>query len=700
VVLALPPSKDAHGVVTISSPELSSLASSEDESLGDQVADEDRVSTSLFRPAQSKDELGRLGHYRILKELGRGGMGAVFLAEDVRLLRNVALKILLPKYASNAKSKERFLREARTAASIENDHIIAIHEVDEDNGVPFLTMPVLKGESLQDRLDRDTSLSVAEVLRVGSQICQGLQAAHERSLVHRDLKPSNLWLEGVRGRVKILDFGLARAVHTDQQLTQSGAIVGTPAYMAPEQARSPKMDGRADLFSLGVVLYRCLVGQAPFTGHDAMSVMLAICNDMPLPPGERIAGIPTELNGLIIKLLAKDPDRRFASAEEVGLALEAIEHFVGQGTSGGSLTPAPIAQPITMSGVGSNVILLPSSSEQPSPKVITKSPRFRWPTVVVVLGTGLISMVAAIVYWQMGERSQRTDIKEPFVQANGTNGPDKPEVKPPAILEPEADDDRPFTHEPDGPDPMRPLPPWDLPAGAPKPAVFPFDPTEATVHQVGWAEYLKKPLTFENKLSMKFVLIPPGEFEMVFYSGPQQTPDAVKRRTRLTEGFYLGTTHVTVEHFEMFVKATSYKTEAELGEGGAAPPNWEYRPKYTWRQPWDYPVNPKHPVTQVTRSDALAFCAWLSKREKATYRLATEAERIFAGRAGNTSKYGVSDDSKDLEDYQWLKPWTSLDEYRVRPVGTKKPNPFGIFDSNGNAHWMLFHTTESGFRIV
>jgi serine/threonine protein kinase len=215
-----PPRKDVHGVLTISNPEVSSLASSEDESLDDKrIADGEAVPNDFLRPAQSADELGRLGHFRILKELGQGGMGVVYLAEDVRLLRHVALKVMLPKFASNAKSKERFLREARTAASIENDHIIAIFEVDEDNGIPFLTMPVLKGESLQERLQRHNSLPVGEVLRIGWQICQGLQSAHERDLVHRDLKPGNLWLEGSRGRVKILDFGLARAVHTDQQLT-------------------------------------------------------------------------------------------------------------------------------------------------------------------------------------------------------------------------------------------------------------------------------------------------------------------------------------------------------------------------------------------------------------------------------------------------------------------------------------------------
>jgi serine/threonine protein kinase len=290
--------------LTVSLRAARSLPSSEDNTLGNRAKakedDAEPSSHAFLHPAQVADELGRLGHLRILKELGRGGMGAVYLAEDIRLLRQVALKVMLPKFASHAKSKEWFLREALTAASIENDHIITIHEVDEDNGIAFLTMPILKGESLRDCLSRDASLSVAELLRIGWQMCQGSQAAHERVLVHCNFKPANLWLEGARGRVKIFDFGLARSVSTDQQLTQSEALVGTPAYTAREQARNPKVDGRADLFSLGIVLYRCLAGQAPFTGHDAMSVMLSICRDNTAPPDKVMEGIPLELSNLIM----------------------------------------------------------------------------------------------------------------------------------------------------------------------------------------------------------------------------------------------------------------------------------------------------------------------------------------------------------------------------------------------------------------
>jgi serine/threonine protein kinase len=308
------------------------------------ITEREIASCSFLRPPEKPDELGRLGRFRVLKELGRGGMGLVFLAEDLQLLRSVALKVMLPEYASEPLAKERFLREARIAGNIENDHIIAIHEVAEDQGVPFLSMPLLKGEVLADRLEREHPLPLAEVVRLAWQICDGLQAAHSRGLVHRDLKPGNIWLESrsnapnasaVRrtgSRVKILDFGLARAVETEQHLTRTGVILGTPSYMAPEQARDPNVDARADLFSLGVMLFQMATGKLPFRGHDTLSVLFAISKDAPPVPNSLNPEMPPELSDLIMKLLEKKPERRYASADQVTQALEAIDarYFAGQ----------------------------------------------------------------------------------------------------------------------------------------------------------------------------------------------------------------------------------------------------------------------------------------------------------------------------------------------------------------------------------
>ncbi|HEY7308928.1 MAG TPA: protein kinase [Gemmataceae bacterium] len=282
---------------------------------------------AFLSPPRQPDEMGRLGDYRVLKVLGQGGMGIVFLAEDERLGRRVALKTMRPESAQMANAKQRFLREARGTAAIEHDHIVPIFQVGEENGVPYLAMPFLRGEPLDERLKRagGEALPLTEIVRIGREIAEGLAAAHEQGLIHRDIKPANVWLEGERGRVKVLDFGLARAAGADAQLTQSGAIVGTPAYMAPEQARGEAVDARSDLFSLGCLLYQMSTGHKPFNGPDTMSILMSLALDQPAPPRQRNAVLPVELSNLITSLLAKKPEDRPASARVVADALATIE---------------------------------------------------------------------------------------------------------------------------------------------------------------------------------------------------------------------------------------------------------------------------------------------------------------------------------------------------------------------------------------
>jgi len=288
----------------------------------------------FLAPAQSAKELGRLGGFRILKILGHGGMGVVSQGEDLKLGRKVAIKAMLPHLAGSMAALQRFLREARMAAALEHDHIVPILQVGEDRGAPFIVMPLLKGEPLDERLKRDKKLAVSEVLRIGREIARGLGAAHVAGLIHRDIKPANIWLEiseeaGAApsgGRVKILDFGLARASAQDKGLTQAGAIVGTPTYMAPEQASGTPIDARCDLWSLGVVLYRACTGQLPFQGSDTLSTLMAVASEEPAAPAALNPDVPAGLSELVMKLLAKDPAGRPASAQEVVQALRALEH--------------------------------------------------------------------------------------------------------------------------------------------------------------------------------------------------------------------------------------------------------------------------------------------------------------------------------------------------------------------------------------
>ncbi len=304
----------------------------------------------FLAPAQAADEIGRLGPYRVLKVLGRGGMGVVFHAEDPRLERSVALKVLLPALAANPVSRQRFLREARAAAAIEHDHVVTIYQVEEADGIPYLAMPLLEGESLESRLRRESRLPIREVLRIGREVAEGLRAAHERGILHRDIKPANLWLEGSRGRLKILDFGLARSLGGDSQLTTLGAIIGSPGYSAPEQIQGGRVDPRTDLFSLGCVLYRLCTGEPPFQGTDTLSTLAAVATEMPKSIRECYPAVPATLASLIQGMLAKDPAERPPSAQSVVEAIAAIEKDEPDPTSPINRTGSRVAGPARQAG--------------------------------------------------------------------------------------------------------------------------------------------------------------------------------------------------------------------------------------------------------------------------------------------------------------------------------------------------------------
>jgi serine/threonine protein kinase len=314
------------------------------------------LADGILAPPCGPGEIGRLGPYRVLRVLGIGAMGVVFEAVDEQLQRPVALKVLLPALAASASARERFLREARAAAAIDHDRVVTIYQVGEDRGFPYLAMQLLQGETLEARLQRELRLPAAEVQRVGREVAEGLAAAHARGLIHRDVKPANIWLEsrnhtqpacGLRaepasgplaatgGRVKLLDFGLARAAG-DSHLTPSGAILGTPAYLAPELAGSRKADARADLFSLGCVLYRCCTGQVPFPGNDMLATLTALATETPRPVRELNPEVSPALSDLVMRLLAKDPDHRPASARAVVETLTTPE------------PPAPHSAPVPM----------------------------------------------------------------------------------------------------------------------------------------------------------------------------------------------------------------------------------------------------------------------------------------------------------------------------------------------------------------
>ena len=279
-------------------------------------AGEDEMSLDWLDPPAHPEHLGRLAGYEVTDWLGRGGMGVVFKGFDESLNRYVAIKVLAPQWAPDANARRRFSREARAAAAISHPHVITIHAVGEWKARPFLVMEYVTGVSLQQRLDDGPRLELRDILRIGMQIASGLADAHAQGLIHRDIKPANIMLENDLARVKITDFGLARAVD-DTFLTQHGTLAGTPRYMAPEQARGDRLDRRADLFSLGGVLYALCTGQPAFQGDSTPAVIRQVCEAQPTPIRVLEPEIPIWLVEIIDRLLDKDPAGRFQSASEV-----------------------------------------------------------------------------------------------------------------------------------------------------------------------------------------------------------------------------------------------------------------------------------------------------------------------------------------------------------------------------------------------
>jgi len=277
-------------------------------------------STRRFHPGH---ELTRgssfLGRYRIAEELGRGGMGIVYKAEDTKLRRNVALKFLPPEYTRNAEAKERFVHEAQAASSLEHPNICSIHEIEETrDGQMYISMGCYDGDTLQ-KIIREGPVDVGVAVDFGIQVAQGLQEAHDKGIVHRDIKPSNIIVTS-KGRAKVMDFGLAKLAG-QTRITKAGTAMGTISYMSPEQARGEDVDTRTDIWSLGVVLYELVTGQLPFKGEYDQAVIYSILNEDPRPISELAPKVPQGFGDIVSRCLEKDSTSRYQSVAELEVDL-------------------------------------------------------------------------------------------------------------------------------------------------------------------------------------------------------------------------------------------------------------------------------------------------------------------------------------------------------------------------------------------
>ncbi|MEU1090350.1 protein kinase [Streptomyces sp. NPDC005576] len=287
------------------------------------------------------------GRYRMTHRLGRGGMAEVYAAEDVRLGRTVAVKLLRSDLAEDPVSKARFTREAQSVAGLNHHAIVAVYDSGEDTvggqTVPYIVMELVEGRTIRELLLSAEAPPPEQALIIVSGVLEALAYSHQHGIVHRDIKPANVIITN-SGAVKVMDFGIARALHGAQStMTQTGMVMGTPQYLSPEQALGKAVDHRSDLYATGCLLYELLALRPPFTGETPLSVVYQHVQDIPLPPSEVSEDVPPELDGLVMRSLAKEPDDRFQSAEEMrGLVQYGLQMLQVQGSHTGTWNTGPV----------------------------------------------------------------------------------------------------------------------------------------------------------------------------------------------------------------------------------------------------------------------------------------------------------------------------------------------------------------------
>ncbi|GAA4796225.1 protein kinase domain-containing protein [Streptomyces ziwulingensis] len=287
------------------------------------------------------------GRYRLTRRLGRGGMAEVFAAEDVRLGRTVAVKLLRADLAEDPVSKARFTREAQSVAGLNHHAIVAVYDSGEDvvagQSVPYIVMEIVEGRTIRDLLLNAEAPGPEQALIIVSGVLEALAYSHQHGIVHRDIKPANVIITH-GGAVKVMDFGIARALHgASTTMTQTGMVMGTPQYLSPEQALGKAVDHRSDLYATGCLLYELLALRPPFTGETPLSVVYQHVQDIPTPPSHVSDAVPPELDGLVMRSLAKEPDDRFQTAEEMrGMVQYGLQMLYDQGGHTGTWNTGPV----------------------------------------------------------------------------------------------------------------------------------------------------------------------------------------------------------------------------------------------------------------------------------------------------------------------------------------------------------------------
>ena len=546
--------------------------------------------------AASGDVPRALGQYILLERVGAGAMGTVYRGVHRRMKREVAVKVLRAGADDCGLLRELFECEVRAAARLCHPNIVPAYDAGEDRGVPYLVSQFVEGDNLAVVVGRDGPLRAHLALDCVLQAARGLLYIHQQGLVHRDVKPANLLLDR-GGVVRVTDVGLARlqaSVFGSPDADGPPRLVGTPAYMAPEQASNPlSADARADVYGLGCTLYFLLTGRPVFTGEGVAGQVAAHRSD-PVPT---LDGGWAWLNPLLRKMLAKRPEDRHQSMQAV---VRDIERLKRHGRIG----------------------------------------RARWLALVPV--AAVMFALAALAWDKVLPR---------------------PEQRPAAL-------DAPF---------------------------------DGRVEQERWASHLRVPAAVEHDSGMTLQLIPPGRcwigstqagIDWMLDREPhpyvrQRIKSESRRMASLAAPLYMSRTEVTVGQFRRFVEATDYVTQVERGRRhafGLRDGKWVQEVGFSWRNMGSQPLTDRHPVGNVTYADATAFCDWLSRTStrSALFRLPTEAEWEYACRAGGSGAWPFGQTASALESYAWCRSNAGETDNLVRPVATRLPNAFGLFDMLGN----------------
>ncbi|MBI1371567.1 MAG: SUMF1/EgtB/PvdO family nonheme iron enzyme [Phycisphaera sp.] len=662
-----------------------------------------------------------IGDYVVIDKIGQGGMGAVYRARHRVMHREVAIKVLPPSIADDDQAMQRFLREVRAAGKLLHPNIVTAYDAGHTDDLLYLAMECVDGKDLGAILhETDTPFTPDQTIDYIIQAAQGLSYAHKHGVIHRDIKPGNLLLNH-EGVIKILDMGLARIEHEMaggeyQTLTQTDASMGTAAYMPPEQGMDAKsVDQRGDIYSLGCTMFRLLTNRYPYYRDTPLGTMMAhVQEPIPSLPDDMPAG----LDDVFRKMVAKEPDGRYDTCEDLIAALETVKR--GGKPAVPDLANIPVARrarheptpmpdptdsdgpppsqsdlsdskPGTLTDLANVAASVdakpPSGAAHAAPR--KKSGMTLW--VGLAAGVAIIVMPLTIMFMSSGtpkdahpspptvKGGDETIAPDPTRQPGHTGTRQDPHQIP-------VDTPTPSTTTPT----TSPTPPSGFLARAP------FDADQAKAYQQDFAKLVGVPVQIESQRDVKLVLIPPGSYPTGMAGHPEWTP----RNVTVTRGFYIGVTEVTINQFRQFIVNSKYKTQQLLGQAKA--PNGKYWPAAVvgWAHPPNDPdISANAPVTYVTYKDAVAYCEWLSQKEGKRYRLPTEAEWELACRAGSTNRFWFGNDHKQLPETDWVNDNA---KGKLQAVSRKTPNPWGVYDVQGNAwEWMTdFKGVRPGGNLV